>query len=99
MSPISSQSLNRANSASRKTTKGFKKGKSSEFNPKDYEQVKSSPSLKVWSHEGSTFLKKGPHFGQNSRPGESDPYVYFTKPAFNMKSVSLQNKYDWKTKI
>ena len=28
-----------------------KKGKSSEFNPKNYEHVKSSPSLKVWSHE------------------------------------------------
>ena len=30
----------------------------------------------VWSHEGSTFNKKGPHFGQNSRPGESDPYEH-----------------------
>ena len=28
-----------------------KKGKSSEFNPENYEHVKSSPSLKVWSHE------------------------------------------------
>ena len=28
-----------------------KKGKSSEFNPKNHGQVKSSPSLKVWSHE------------------------------------------------
>ena len=28
-----------------------KKGKSSEFNPQNYEQVKSSPSLKVLSHE------------------------------------------------
>ena len=28
-----------------------KKGKSSEFNPQNYEQVKSSPSLKVQSHE------------------------------------------------
>ena len=29
-----------------------------------------------WSHEGFTFsLQKGPHFGQNSRPVESDPYV------------------------
>ena len=28
-----------------------KKGKSSEFNPQNYEHVKSSPSLKVWSHE------------------------------------------------
>ena len=33
-------------------------------------------NCQVWSHEGSTFfLKKGPHFGQNSRPGESDPYA------------------------
>ena len=28
-----------------------KRGKSSEFNPEDYEQVKSSPALKVWLHE------------------------------------------------
>ena len=28
-----------------------KKGKSSEFNPQNYEQVKSSPSLKVWSQK------------------------------------------------
>ena len=28
-----------------------KKGKSSEFNPENYEHVKSSPSLKVWSHK------------------------------------------------
>ena len=28
-----------------------KQGKSSKFNPQNYEQVKSSPSLKVWSHE------------------------------------------------
>ena len=34
------------------------KGKSSEFNPKDYEQVKSSPSLKVWSHDGSNLHPK-----------------------------------------
>ena len=33
--------------------RGFqKKGKSSEFNPQDYEQVKSSPALMVWPHEG-----------------------------------------------
>ena len=29
----------------------LKKRKSSEFNPRNYEQVKSSPSLKVWSHK------------------------------------------------
>ena len=37
---------------------------------------KSSPSYQVWSHEGST-LKKGPHFVQNFRPGESDPYMIY----------------------
>ena len=36
---------------------------------------KSKIYNQVWSHEGSTFKKKGPHFGQNSRPGESDPYI------------------------
>ena len=29
----------------------LKKGKSSEFNPENYEHVKSSPSFKVWWHE------------------------------------------------
>ena len=51
MLPISSQSLNGANSASRRAREVPKKGKSSEFNPRNYEQVKSSPSLKVWSHK------------------------------------------------
>ena len=45
---ISSQSLNGHNSASRRDREGLKKGKSSEFNPQDYEQVKSSPALMVW---------------------------------------------------
>ena len=36
----------------------LKKGKSSEFNPRNYEQVKSSPSLTVWSHKGSTLYQK-----------------------------------------
>ena len=58
MSPISSQSLNGANSASRGAREGLKKGNSSEFNPQDYEQVKSSPSLEVWSHEGSNLYPK-----------------------------------------
>ena len=52
MLPISSQSLNGANSASRRAREVPKNGKSSEFNPRNYEQVKSSPSLTVWSHEG-----------------------------------------------
>ena len=39
------QSLNGANSFSRRARE------SSEFNPRNYEQVKSSPSLQVLSHE------------------------------------------------
>ena len=35
-----------------------KKGKSSKFNPQNDEQVKSSPALKVWSHEGSNLYPK-----------------------------------------
>ena len=41
---------------------------------------KLKKSYQVWSHEGSTFKKNGPHFGQNSRPGESDPYAGFLAP-------------------
>ena len=48
---ISSQSLNGHNSASRRAREVPKKGKSSEFNPRNYEQVQSSPSQKVWSHK------------------------------------------------
>ena len=33
-------------------------GKSSEFNPKNGEQVKSSPASNVWSHEGSNLDPK-----------------------------------------
>ena len=40
---------------------------------------KSNKNYQVWSHGGSTFFKKMPHFGQNPRPGESDPYVAQTK--------------------
>ena len=46
------QSLNGAKSASRSAIEEVKKGKSSKFNPRDDEQVKSSPNLKVWSQEG-----------------------------------------------
>ena len=48
---FSFKSLNGANSASRRATEVQKKGKSLEFNPRYYEKVKSSPSLKVWSHK------------------------------------------------
>ena len=38
---------------------------------------KSNKNYQVWLHKGSTFFfKKMPHFGQNPRPGESDPYVH-----------------------
>ena len=53
MSPISSKSLYGANSGSGSAIKEVKKGKSSEFNPKNDGQVKSSPALKVFSYEGS----------------------------------------------
>ena len=51
--PISSKSSNGANSASGRAGEEVKKGKSSEFHPRNNEQVKSSPTLKVWSHGGS----------------------------------------------
>ena len=37
--------------------------------------AKSNKNYQVKSHKGSTFFKKGPHFGQNSRPEEFDPYL------------------------
>ena len=40
--------LNGANLASRGAREVSKKGKSSEFNPRNYEQVESSQSLAVW---------------------------------------------------
>ena len=58
MSPISYQSLNRANLGSKGPMEEVKKGKSSKSNPQNYEQVKSSPALKVWSHEGSNLYPK-----------------------------------------
>ena len=36
---------------------------------------KNSKNQTVLSQECSTFFKKGPHLGQNSRPGENDPYM------------------------
>ena len=58
MSPNSYQSLNGATSCSRGSREEVKKGKSSKFNPKNYEHVKKSPSLKAWSHEGSNSYPK-----------------------------------------
>jgi len=52
MLPISSQSLNGANSASRRAREVPKK--------KENHQIKSSPSLTVWSHEGSNLYPKLP---------------------------------------
>ena len=56
--PISYQSLNGANSGSRGPREEVKKGKSSKVNPPNYEQAKSSPAHKVWSHEGSNLYPR-----------------------------------------
>ena len=43
---------------------------------KGQEQMKNQRYLIRVGHTKALLLKKkGPHFGQNSRPGESDPYV------------------------
>ena len=54
------QSLNGALSASTLEGPGrvLKKEKSSECDPQKDEQVKSSPAVKVWSHEGSNLHHK-----------------------------------------
>ena len=58
---------------------------------------KSNKNYQVKSHEGSTFFKKMPHFGQNSRPGESDPYAI---TGMKMCIVQLHSMdYDGKWKI
>ena len=62
MLPISCKSLSRANLGSRGPREEVKKGKYSEFNPGNDEQVKSSLAPKVWSHEGSNLHPKN---GQN----------------------------------
>ena len=48
---------------------------------------KSNKNYQVWSHKGSTFfsLKKMPYFGQNPRPGESDPYAH---PSADILTIS-----------
>ena len=58
MSTNFDQSLNGPNSASRRAREDPKKGKSSEFNPRNDGQVNSSPSLKAWSYEGSNLYPK-----------------------------------------
>ena len=52
---------------------------------------KLKKDYQVSSHEGSTFFKKGPHFGENSRPGESDPYVGVCKIRTGQKWPILHN--------
>ena len=47
-----------SNSASRRARGGLKKENSSEFNPEECKQVKSSPPLKVWLHKGSNLNPK-----------------------------------------
>ena len=44
-----------------------KKGKSSEFNPQDYEKVQSSPALTVWSHESVKDCRKNLILGQKHK--------------------------------
>merc|ERR1712208_134872 len=47
---------------------GFqKKGKSSEFNPQDYEKVQSSPALTVWSHGSVKDCRKNLILGQKHK--------------------------------
>ena len=58
MSPFSFKSLNRSNSGSRGPREEVKKGKSSEFNPQNGEQVKLSRASNVWSHKGSNLDPK-----------------------------------------
>ena len=58
MSPISSKSLNGANSGSRGPREEVKKGKSSEFNPQNDGQVKSRQALKIFEYEGSNLYSK-----------------------------------------
>ena len=47
---------------------------------------KSSLSYQVWSHEGSTFLKKVTRNGHFSRPAETEPYV---KSSYNVAKAEL----------
>ena len=51
--------------------------------------AKSNKDYQVKSHEGSTFFKKGPHFGQNSRPGESDPYDATDRHMFRLYIIRI----------
>ena len=52
MSPIFYQSLMELIRLLEVRLRRYKKWKSSKFYPRDDEQVKSSPTLKVWSHKG-----------------------------------------------
>ena len=57
MMPISSKSLNVANSGSRGPKEEVKKGKSSEFNPQNDGQFKTSQAFKVFLYEGFIFTQ------------------------------------------
>ena len=81
MSPISFQSLNAANLGSRGHREEVKKGKSSKFNPPNDEQVKSSPALKVWSHEGSNIHP----IGQKWLNGAKNEVLHGTPKNSNVK--------------
>ena len=62
--------------------------------------AKSNKNYQVKSHKGSTFFKKGPHFGQNSHPGKSDPYTRFRRQMFQsvyIEDASISTLYQFQT--
>ena len=72
-----------------------KKGKSSEFNPQDYEKVQSSPALTVWSHESVKDCRKTRFWGKNTKflkiqkKSQDQNRSIFRLP----RSISLQNSW------
>ena len=92
------QSLKCCNSASRKAREGLKKGKSSKFNPRNYEQVQSSPSAKVWSHKSIKDTVKLPknlisgkkrNFFKNPKKFPGPKQKYFQTPTDKISSEQL----------
>ena len=69
-------------SASRRAREGLKKGKSLEFNPRNNEQVQSSPSAKVWSHKSikdTVKLPKNLISGQKRKIFQKSKKIAWTK--------------------
>ena len=63
-----------------------KKGKSSEFNPRDDEQVKSGPAVKVQSREGFILTSKINQIGKKNRVSNVTP-KYFPRSTGSVFSV------------